>query len=108
MTESPPQHVNVFFRALVPAVGAFVVTMFAFIATLFSDPEAERSPASAFVDRHAVTLFVVEVAAIIVLSVAAMVLDRRQSLRFRSERPSSPGEAFTSDQADSPDAPEAS
>jgi formate-dependent nitrite reductase membrane component NrfD len=88
-TPTPPQHVNIFFRWLVPVVGLFVITMFAFIATLLGDPMAARSPAQEFLDRHVVKMFLVEVVAIVGLSVAAMVLDRRQTLRHRSDSSSS-------------------
>ena len=87
---APPQHVNAFFRLLVPAVGLFVVTMFAFIATLFSDPTAEKSPVQRFLDQNIVLLFTVETAAIVAFGFAAMILDRRQTVRHQPQaaRPS--------------------
>lgn len=86
-----PQHVNIFFRWLVPVVGIFVITMFAFIATLLGDPMAARSPAQEFLDRHVVKLFVGEVIAIVGLSLAAMVVDRRQTLHHQAEAGSDGG-----------------
>lgn len=97
---TPPQHVNIFFRWLVPVVGLFVITMFAFIATLLGDPMAARSPAQEFLDRHVVKLFVVEVVAIVGLSLAAMALDRRQTLRHRSESNGTTAEDVGSKPAD--------
>ncbi|MCC7421199.1 MAG: hypothetical protein IT428_13025 [Planctomycetaceae bacterium] len=82
---TPPQHVNIYFRWLVPVVGLFVITLFAFIATLLGDPMAARSPVQEFLDRHVVKLFLGEVIAIVGLSLAAMALDRRQTLRHQSE-----------------------
>ncbi len=84
---TPPPHVNVWFRGLVPVTGLFVVTLFAYIALLFSDPDAPQSPAQKFLDAHAVTLFVGEVVAIVVLALAAMAIDRRQSERARKDGP---------------------
>jgi hypothetical protein len=56
----------------------FVITILALIAVLFGD---ERAPLPRLLNRHGNTLLLVEFAAILVLSVLAMVLDRRQILR---------------------------
>jgi hypothetical protein len=81
-TERP----NLFFR-LTTFVGAvFVVTILALVATVFSDP---RAPSVQFLSAHGTTLVVWEVAAILVLGLLAMMLDRWRSLRElkRDQRP---------------------
>ena len=57
---------------------AFVITVFALVATMFGDP---RSPMNAFLDRHGLNLVAIEVVGILVSGVLAMALDRWQSLR---------------------------
>jgi hypothetical protein len=80
----PPEHVNLFFRLAAVAAALFVITVFAFTATLFGDP---ASPAAAILQKNAGKLFVGEVAALVAFGVAAMVVDRRQSLRHRASSP---------------------
>ncbi|MFN5976253.1 MAG: hypothetical protein ACK48U_17550 [Planctomyces sp.] len=74
----PGSKPTLFFRLVVPATSVFVITILALIAGLFGD---ERAPLPRLLNRHGNTLLLVEFAAILVLSVLAMVLDRRQILR---------------------------
>ena len=74
----PGSKPTLFFRLVVPATSVFVITILALIAVLFGD---ERAPLPRLLNRHGNTLLLVEFAAILVLSVLAMVLDRRQILR---------------------------
>ena len=74
----PGSKPTLFFRLVVPATSVFVITILALIAVLFGD---ERVPLPRLLNRHGNTLLLVEFAAILVLSVLAMVLDRRQILR---------------------------
>ncbi len=69
---------TLFFRLVVPATSVFVITILALIAVLFGD---ERAPLAQVLNRYGNTLLVLEFVAIIVLSILAMALDRRQILR---------------------------
>ena len=81
-TTDPPKPVSLLFRLTAFAGIAFVVTIFALIATIFGDP---RSPAARWLNRNVGALLAVEVAAILVIGFAAMAQDRRQTLRERVE-----------------------
>ena len=83
-TPPPPQHVNLLFRLAIVAGGAFVITILAFTATLFGDA---RSPAAGLLQRNAGWLFGWEVAALVVLGIGGMVVDRRQTIRYAGSRP---------------------
>jgi hypothetical protein len=74
----PGEKPTVFFRLVVPATSVFVITVLALIAVLFGD---ERAPLAQALNRYGNTLLVLEFVAIIVLSILAMALDRRQILR---------------------------
>lgn len=78
----PPQPVSLLFRLTAFAGIAFVVTIFALIATIFGDT---RSPVARWLNRNVGALLAVEVAAILVIGFAAMAQDRRQTLRERNE-----------------------
>lgn len=92
-TVAPPQHVNVLFRGVIVATVLFVVTLLAIIATLFGDPAAAKSPAEAFLNAYGWRLCGLEVAAIVVLGIAAMAVDRRQSVRYQAGGETAPGPA---------------
>ena len=81
-TTEPPPQTSLLFRLTAFAGIAFVVTIFALIATIFGDP---RSPAARWLNRNVGALFAVEVAAILVLGFAAMAQDRKQTLRKQDE-----------------------
>ncbi len=74
----PGSKPTLFFRLVVPATSVFVITVLTLIAVLFGD---ERAPLPRLLNRHGNTLLVVEFVLILVLSVLAMVLDRRQILK---------------------------
>ena len=57
---------------------AFVVTIFAMVATMFGDP---RSPMNQFFDQSGGSLMMAEVVGLLVAGLLAMGLDRWQTLR---------------------------
>jgi hypothetical protein len=77
-----PQRTNPFFRLVIPACMVFIVTIFAMVAVPFGNPDA---PPARFLDENAGKLIAYEVAAILVLGLAALFLDRRQSLRNKQD-----------------------
>ncbi len=74
----PGSKPTLFFRLVVPATSVFVMTILALIAVLFGD---ERAPLARLLNRQGNTLLVLEFVAILVLSLLALVLDRRQILK---------------------------
>jgi hypothetical protein len=68
---------NIFFPLTVVFSGLFVVTILALVAVLFGDP---RAPIALLLDRCASWLLGVEVAGILTAGLAALVVDRRQTL----------------------------
>jgi hypothetical protein len=68
---------NIFFPLTVLFSGLFVVTILALVAVLFGDP---RAPAAVLLDRCASWLLGAEVAGILSAGLAALVVDRRQTL----------------------------
>ena len=85
----PPQPASLLFRLSAVAAGVFGVTILALIAVVIGD---SQSPGARWLNRHAGSIFAVEVAAILVLGFAAMAQDRRQTLREKrdAEPPTSP------------------
>lgn len=79
----PGSKPTLFFRLVVPATSVFVMTILALIAVLFGD---ERAPLARLLNRHGNTLLVLEFVAILVLSLLALVLDRRQILKDQQAR----------------------
>lgn len=71
---------NPFFVLVAACSLLFVMTILAFVATMFSDP---ASPVVQFIDRQGITLIAGEVVAILLTGMLAMVVDRRQTLRQR-------------------------
>jgi hypothetical protein len=68
------------FHLAAGATAVFIVTVLALVATLFADPEA---PVNVWLNAHAGTLLLIEVAAIAVLGVAAMARDQWLQRRER-------------------------
>ncbi len=90
----PPRSTpSLLFRLIVPAAVLFITTVLALIATLFGDPKA---PVSIWLDAHGNTILIWEFIAVLVLSLAAMTVDRIRTLRGIDEAPVRSG---TSDQA---------
>ena len=81
-TTEPPPHTSLLFRLTAIAGIVFVVTILALIAIVIGN---SQSPGARWLNRHAGSLFAVEVAAILVIGFAAMAQDRRQTLRERDE-----------------------
>jgi hypothetical protein len=78
----PAEPSNPFFRLVIVAGAAFVVTILALVAAIFGDP---RAPVAIFLDKHGGTIIVAEVSAILALGLLALVIDRRQTLRAVAE-----------------------
>ncbi len=78
-----PQRTNPFFRLVIPACAVFIVTIFAMVAVPFGNPDA---PPARFLDENGGTLITCEVAAILVLGLSALCLDRRQTLRTNQDK----------------------
>ena len=83
----PPQPASLLFRLSAVAAGVFGVTILALIAVVIGD---SQSPGARWLNRHAGSIFAVEVAAILVLGFAAMAQDRRQTLRENRDAESPP------------------
>lgn len=81
-TTKPPPPASLLFRLTAIAGIVFVVTILALIAVVIGN---SQSPGARWLNRHAGSLFAVEVAAILVLGYAAMAQDRRQTLREQDE-----------------------
>lgn len=73
-----PEPINFFFRLVVFASALFVITIFALVATIFSDPDV---PAVQFLNEYGGTLIAGEVVATLLIGFLAMAVDRRQILR---------------------------
>ncbi len=71
----PPD--NIWFRLLIPAGFLFCATCLSWVMSAFGDQQA---PVSRWLSRHAMTAILIEAAVIVVLSITAMAVDRRQSL----------------------------
>lgn len=77
-----PQPASLLFRLTAVAAGFFVVTILALIAAVIGN---SQSPGARWLNRHAGSVFAVEVGAILGLGFAAMAQDRRQTLRERPD-----------------------
>jgi len=77
-TADKAEPVNPFFRLVVIAAGAFIVTVLASVATMFGD---ERAPLTGFLNNYGGLLMAGEVAATLVIGLLALITDRRQSQR---------------------------
>ena len=60
------------------ATTVFIITILAMVAMLMGDPVA---PANLWFNEHGSTVLIVEVSAIVLLGLAAMTADRRETLR---------------------------
>jgi hypothetical protein len=75
--------VNLFFRLAALSGAAFVVTIFALVAIVFSE---SNSPAAYYLNEHGGRMIAGEVAAILVCGLLAMAVDRRQIVRELREQ----------------------
>ena len=73
-----PKPASLLFRLTAVAAGLFVVTILSLIAIVIGN---SQSPGAVWLNRHAGSLFAVEVFAILGLGFAAMAMDRKQTLR---------------------------
>lgn len=72
---------RILFQLTAVASMAFVITILATVAMLLSDPVA---PVNVWFNKHGTTVLIVEVVVIVVLGLAAMTADRRETLRAKS------------------------
>ncbi|MBS0202883.1 MAG: hypothetical protein JSS49_08300 [Planctomycetes bacterium] len=69
---------RILFNLTAMATMAFVVTILSSVALLLGDPDA---PVNTWFNTHGTTVLLIEVGAIVVLGMAAMTADRRETLR---------------------------
>jgi hypothetical protein len=69
---------NPFFSLCAGLSVAFIISVFALVATMFGDPQ---SPMNQFLDQYGLMVIAVEVVGILVCGVLAMALDRWQTVR---------------------------
>ena len=79
----PGSKPSLLFQLIIPATAVFCVTILSLIAVLFSD---QRAPVAQFLNKHGNALLIAEFVTVIVLSLLAMVLDRRQTLREQRKK----------------------
>ena len=75
---------QILFRLTAFVTTVFVITILTLVAIMLGDPAA---PINIWFNRHATTVLLTEVAAIVVLGFAAMTADRRETLRAIASRP---------------------
>lgn len=84
------------FQLTAVAAAAFIVTILAMVAMLLGDPDA---PVNLWFNQHGGIVLVIEVVAVILLGLAAMTADRRETLQaLRDAAPNAPAAAAPSDQ----------
>lgn len=71
------------FQLVIPATAIFIVTILSLIAIVFSD---QRAPVAQWLNRYGNTLLVTEFAVVIFLSLLAMTMDRRQTLKEEPQK----------------------
>jgi Na+/phosphate symporter len=76
MSDRPAR--NPFFPLTAMLSAVFVLTVLALVASMFSD---QRAPLARLLDAHGTTLVVIEVAAILLVGLLALVVDRVQAVR---------------------------
>ena len=73
---------NLYFRLAALSAAVFVMTIFALVATIFSDPDA---PPVRFLNEHGGALLIAEVIATVSIGLLAMTVDRIHILRDRAD-----------------------
>jgi cytochrome c biogenesis protein CcdA len=73
-----PEPLNPLFRLVIVAGGVFVMTILAYVATIFGDP---RAPAARLLDDYIGWLIIIEVAAILFIGWLALAFDKTKVLR---------------------------
>lgn len=86
MSDSPPPR-NLFFPLVTFASGLFIITILAFLASVFGDP---RAPLARLLEQYGGRVIGGEVAAILISGFLALFVDRRQTLRSRKDSPKAP------------------
>lgn len=69
---------RILFHLTAIAATAFVITILAMVAMVLGDPVA---PVNLWFNQHGMTVLLIEVAAVVLLGLAAMTADRRESAR---------------------------
>ncbi|VAX39703.1 hypothetical protein MNBD_PLANCTO02-653 [hydrothermal vent metagenome] len=92
-----PKPLSILFRMVIVACGLFVITIFALVASLFSD---SNSPLIDFLNLYGGTIIGCEVFAIISLSLIALKFDRSPVLRNLDEFENRYHEPVEKDQTD--------
>lgn len=82
-----PKRASVLFQLTAMSAVLFIVTVLALVATVFGDPSA---PAARKLNQNAGKLIAIEVAATLLLGLAAMTQDRRQTLSEQKQLHSEP------------------
>ncbi len=86
-----PTPVNPFWKAVIVTSFLFVATTLAIVMTQFGD---RQSPANIFLRQHGALLAAVEVGAVLISGVLAMVIDQRQTRQLTQSPPRpAPGES---------------
>jgi preprotein translocase subunit SecG len=75
---------RILFQLTALAATVFIITILASVAMLLGDPVA---PMNVWFNIHGTTVLIVEVVLIVVLGLAAMTADRRETLRAKSAPP---------------------
>ena len=71
---------RILFQLTALAATVFVITILSTVAMLLGDPAA---PANVWFNQHGTTVLMTEVAAVVLLGLAAMTADRRETLRAK-------------------------
>lgn len=75
---------RILFQLTALATTVFVITILAMVAMMLGDPMA---PVAVWFNSQGTVVLVVEVVAIVLLGLAAMTVDRRETLRAQSRSP---------------------
>ena len=73
---------RILFQLTALAATGFVITILSTVAMLLGDPAA---PANVWFNQHGTTVLMTEVAAVVLLGLAAMTADRRETLHAKRQ-----------------------
>lgn len=74
---------RILFHLTAIAATGFVITILAMVAMVLGDPVA---PVNLWFNQHGMTVLLIEVAAVVLLGLAAMTADRRESARNQQQQ----------------------
>lgn len=98
MTSSRSRNTNPFWGLVIVAGTAFCVTILAYLASGFGSPAA---PMNRFFTRYGFLLVCIETGVIVAAGIAALAVDRRQTLRRQQPTSSAGGPARNADRSES-------